>query len=1241
MRKHPAAPSLLLLAFLLLVLLPGSTGISLGQMSQATHPRSTQTVGTTTRVSVASDGVEGNGNSYDSCFSADGRYVAFGSAAGNLVTGDTNSREDIFVHDRQMGQTQRVSVASDGAQGNSSSYRTYLSANGRYVAFESYASNLVAGDTNGFVDIFVHDRQTGQTERVSVSTDGTEGDGSSFDPSLSADGRYVGFYSKASNLVADDTNGYWDSFVYDRHTGETERVSVASDGMEGNGDSYDLSFSADGRYVAFSSDASNLVVGDTNGTEDVFVHDRQTGQTTRVSVASYGTQGNNDSRYPSLSTDGRYVSFMSYSSNLVAGDSNSSGDIFLRDQQTSRTELVSVNSYGTQGNGDSWYTSLSADGRYVAFSSDASNLVTGDSNVRWDTFVHDRQTGQTSRVSVGPNETEGDGMSLDPTLSADGRYVAFESYASNLVAGDTNSSGDVFVHDRGTAEPTYTISGQVIGTDSLGISDVTVSASGSRWTVTDPDGAYDITDLPTGSYTLTPYKSGYTFSPASRIVTVPPDATGQDFVGLSVSELVYDGPLFLPWSAVLDEVDSRISMGDHVHLRLPFRNSTAQTMYNVQVEFSGALPMVGRPGVHVYNGTDWTSNALITLTPSDIPPGVTAHADFWIYVDNVEPEFRESLSGQTLMKAYYRDAQWVIPILLSPVSFDIDGNEDMTAWSCLHHPENFEIERYAQYAAGAPSMSTPPAIEGDPDTATQALRNLAAAVYREFPRAETGELRMPDFTLLERRGQIVGNCRHVADLTTGLARSLGLPTRYVMGLFSHPQPEKSGAHAWTEVYLPEYPDRDGWRQADAACDAVLLEGWYEDPDVGYTVERTLADKYPLSSACMFAGLGCRCVHSCYEAPINCPECLSYYWYSPTPWDIFCVENVKDDYHNLTPSRLQDLTEDDDALLVQAEATVFVTRTVPFGVSASIRNNTAATLNAVTASVSLSDTVLSTTQLFEPDPLYHTVPAIAPGETVDLTWEVTPLVAGSGLPLRVFALSDGLLGFDELPLVVGEPGSLPPLMVGGTCNTDQVSPGQSLTLTAYVLDESLQTLDNPPAEVSATVFFSPTTDFSETIAMVFDSVLQQYRGTLDLPIDAPAGRYDVDVRATCPGYSSAESQSAFWAAPPLEIGIDLSTDAIRPQETLTVTVTVQDRGELVAGAGVSADILLPGSSVRIPLLPAGEGVYVAAFRPADLSSELGGVWAIEATADYKGGSATAATSVLVLREIYLPLVLRNH
>jgi Tol biopolymer transport system component len=408
--------------------------------------------GQTTRVSVASDGAQGNSGSWCPSISADGRYVAFQSYASNLVPGDTNGVLDVFVHDRLTGQTTRVSVASDGTQGNGDSGCPSISADGRYVAFASLASNLVPGDTNGTWDVFVHDRLTGQTTRVSVASDGAQGNSGSWCPSISADGRYVAFQSYASNLVPGDTNGVLDVFVHDRLTGQTTRVSVASDGAQGNGDSECPSISADGRYVAFQSYASNLVPGDTNLVRDIFVHDRLTGQTTRVSVASDGTQGNDHSRFPSISADGRYVAFASLASNLVPGDTNGKQDIFVHDRLTGQTTRVSVASGGAQGNGDSEFPSISADGRYVAFQSYASNLVPGDTNLVPDIFVHDRLTGQTTRVSVASDGTQGDSYSFGSSISADGRYVAFASYASNLVPGDANGDIDVFI--AAAVEPT-------------------------------------------------------------------------------------------------------------------------------------------------------------------------------------------------------------------------------------------------------------------------------------------------------------------------------------------------------------------------------------------------------------------------------------------------------------------------------------------------------------------------------------------------------------------------------------------------------------------------------------------------------------------------------------------------------------------------------------------------------------------------------------------------------------------
>jgi Tol biopolymer transport system component len=243
--------------------------------------------GTAERIGVEAGGDQGNGESDGPVLSAAGRFVAFTSRAGNLVPGDTNGRQDVFVRDRQKGTTARVSVGTGDGQGNRESWEGELSADGRFVAFTSFARNLVPGDTNGFTDVFVRDRQTGTTERVSVGAGG-QGDHESSHPALSADGRFVAFGSFASNLVPGDTNDSWDVFVRDRRTGRTERVSVSTGSGQGRGGSSSPTLSADGRFVAFHSHASNLVPGDTNGRSDVFVHDRQTGRTERTSVRPGG-----------------------------------------------------------------------------------------------------------------------------------------------------------------------------------------------------------------------------------------------------------------------------------------------------------------------------------------------------------------------------------------------------------------------------------------------------------------------------------------------------------------------------------------------------------------------------------------------------------------------------------------------------------------------------------------------------------------------------------------------------------------------------------------------------------------------------------------------------------------------------------------------------------------------------------------------------------------------------------------
>jgi Ca2+-binding RTX toxin-like protein len=375
--------------------------------------------------------------------SADLRYTAYSDGI------------NVFVHDRHTEQSSLISIDSTGHGANGVSNRPDISADGRHVTFTSFASNLVPDDTNNTSDIFVHDRQTGATTRVSVSSTGEQAN-TDFDywPQISADGRHVTFTSFASNLVPDDTNNTSDAFVHDRLTGITTRVSVSSTGNQSSSDSFFApSISADGRHVAFTSYAPNLVPDDTNNEMDAFVHDRQTGITTRVTISSTGEQaiipsnGSNISGLPTISADGRYVAFTSAASNLVPDDTNDDLDMFVHDRQTGITTRVSVSSIGLQGDrySISIQPSFSADGRFVGFASNASNLVPDDTNGQQDVFVHDRQTGTTTRVSVANDGAQANGRSDHPTLSADGRSIAFTSDASNLVPDDTNNRSDVFV----------------------------------------------------------------------------------------------------------------------------------------------------------------------------------------------------------------------------------------------------------------------------------------------------------------------------------------------------------------------------------------------------------------------------------------------------------------------------------------------------------------------------------------------------------------------------------------------------------------------------------------------------------------------------------------------------------------------------------------------------------------------------------------------------------------------------
>jgi len=422
------------------------------------------TAGTTSRISVDSSGAQASGPSERPTISGDGLTVAFESTAGNLVAGDSNSRNDIFVRNRSSGTTTRVSVSSAGVQSNEASSRPSLSGDGRYVVFQSEASNLIAVDNNTVTDVFLHDRNDASTVRVSVETGGAQANGASVNPSLSADGNLVLFETIATNLIGvADSNNVADVYRRDRTGASTVRISLpdvagpfagAGNGSSLLSESAKPQISADGRFVVFQSSATNLFAGDSNGsTQDVLLFDRNSATLELISVSTAGVQANSASVNPSISGDGRYVAFQSTASNLAAGDADGLTDIFVRDRSLTTTTLVSRSTGGTKGNSHSESASISSDGRYVAFRSDANNLVAGDTG-QSDVFVHDRNTAITTRVSIDSLGVQGNNYSYAPAISGDGRHVAFTSYASNLVAGDTNGFQDIFVHDRTTLATT-------------------------------------------------------------------------------------------------------------------------------------------------------------------------------------------------------------------------------------------------------------------------------------------------------------------------------------------------------------------------------------------------------------------------------------------------------------------------------------------------------------------------------------------------------------------------------------------------------------------------------------------------------------------------------------------------------------------------------------------------------------------------------------------------------------------
>ncbi len=452
-------------------------------------------------VSVSSAGQAADGSARDPSISDDGRFIAFTSGAENLVAGDSNALPDIFVHDRQLGETTRVSVSTVQEEANGASGNPSLSGNGRFVAFESAADNLVPGDTNQQTDIFVHDRLLGITERVSLNSRGEQADGWSAAASISDDGRHVSFVSAAANLVPGDTNQQADIFLYHRVTGKTLRISIASDGAQGNGPSSMPAISGDGTVIAYVSESDNLVTGDTNGQADVFVYQRLLAETRRISLSAAGGQAEGWSGSPMISDNGQYVAFVSAAS-LTAGI-QPGVNIFVHDTWNNLTRQgIAVSQELSQVR-----AALSGNGRMLAY------WRSGSAGGEW--VWHDLRSGESGPLPV-------DAVELSLDLSFEGTVAALTTAA---LIGD--GIEQVAVFDRRPApKDTYFISGRV--TDVLGtpLAVVSVADGRGRKTRTDGLGYFFLGGVPAGDTSLSFTKEGYRFDPQQVNLETSRDLNG-------------------------------------------------------------------------------------------------------------------------------------------------------------------------------------------------------------------------------------------------------------------------------------------------------------------------------------------------------------------------------------------------------------------------------------------------------------------------------------------------------------------------------------------------------------------------------------------------------------------------------------------------------------------------------------------------------------------------------------------
>lgn len=377
--------------------------------------------------------------------SGSGRYVTFQYTGFFGTGGGYNS---VYIRDRELGVTEQVDRGLGGAVNDQGSWDSALSFDGRFVAFASVATNLVSGDTNGARDVFVLDRRTHTTTRVSVASNGAEAhgdaaiDNNARSLDISANGRFVAFHSLAPDLVPNDGNGVANVYLHDRLTGTTELVDVATDGTPSNGESLQPRLSADGRFVVFESTATNLAGLPTRPGFAVYRRDRLLGTTTLVGVGSAGAPARRETKNPAISGDGRFVVFES-SANELDPSSYSDGNIqiYLRDTVLGTTTRVSRPLPGQQNNGAAREAAISLDGNWVVFSSFSTTLVPNDTNGQRDVFRWNRATGMIYRVSLAASGAEPTALSVYPVIDGTGRTVVYQSWAPNILIPDANGAG--------------------------------------------------------------------------------------------------------------------------------------------------------------------------------------------------------------------------------------------------------------------------------------------------------------------------------------------------------------------------------------------------------------------------------------------------------------------------------------------------------------------------------------------------------------------------------------------------------------------------------------------------------------------------------------------------------------------------------------------------------------------------------------------------------------------------------